>query len=145
MNHKVAEIEGVGAAQAEKLETAGIKTVNDLFKMCCEAEGRRTVSETTGISEVELRRWSHMADLMRVTGIGPEYSELLAAAGVLTVKELGRRMPAHLTETLKEVNTLKNLTRSVPSEKEVTKWVEKAKSMGPNVCESAHLIEKKKA
>lgn len=137
MNHKVAEIEGVGAAQAGKLEKAGIKTVNDLLQMCCDAEGRSKVSETTGIAEIELRRWSHMADLMRVTGIGPEYSELLEAVGVLTIKELGRRIPAHLTETMKEVNTLKNLIKSVPSEKEVTKWVEKAKTMGPNVCDSA--------
>ncbi len=64
---------------------------------------------------------------------------------MLTIKELRRRIPAHLTETMKEVNTLKDLTRSVPSEKEVTKWVEKAKTTGPNVCESADLIEKRKA
>jgi predicted flap endonuclease-1-like 5' DNA nuclease len=144
MSHKVAEIEGVGAANAEKLEKAGIKTVDDLLKMCCDTEGRRTVSERAGISEFQLLRWSHMADLMRVIGIGPEYSELLEAAGVLTIKELRRRNPAHLTETMKEVNTLKNLTRSVPSEKQVAKWVEKAKAMEPNVCESADFIERKK-
>jgi predicted flap endonuclease-1-like 5' DNA nuclease len=145
MNHKVAEIEGVGTAHAGKLEKARIKTVNDLLKSCCDAEGRRRVSETAGISEIELLRWSHMADLMRVTGIGPEYSALLEAAGVLTIRELRHRIPAHLVETLKEVDILKNLTRSIPSEKEVTKWVEKAKTMGPNVCESADLVEKRQA
>ena len=75
-----------------------------------------------------------MADLMRVTGIGPEYSALLEAAGVLTIRELRHRIPAHLIETVKEVDILKNLTRSIPSEKEVTKWVEKAKTMEPTVC-----------
>jgi hypothetical protein len=42
---------------------------------------------------------------------------------------------------MKEVNTLKNLTRATPSEKQVAKWVEKAKTMEPNVCEIDELLE----
>ncbi len=37
------------------------------------------------------------ADLMRIKGVGEEYSELLEAAGVDTVKELRNRNAANLT------------------------------------------------
>ncbi len=145
MSYRVSEMEGIGEAYAAKLEKAGIKTVDDLLNLCCDTEGRRKVSEISGISHIELLKWSHMADLMRVAGIGPEHSDLLEAAGVLTVKELRRRIPAHLTETMKEVKDLKNLPRAVPSEKEVAKWVENAKAKEPKVCETTAFVEKEKA
>ena len=88
----------------KKLAAASIKTVNDLLGMCCDTEGRRKVAEMTGVSESLLLKWSHLADLMRVTGIGPEYSELLEAAGVLTIKELRHRVPEHLAAKMREVN-----------------------------------------
>jgi len=145
MSYNVSKIEGIGDANAAKLEKADVRTVGDLLNMCCDTEGRRRVSEISGISRIQLLQWSHMADLMRVAGIGPEYSELLAASGVLTVKELSRRIPAHLAETMKEVKELKNLTRTVPSEKQVAKWVENAKSTGPKVCETPAFVGKRAA
>jgi len=45
-----------------------------------------------------------MADLMRISGIGEEYSELLEAAGVDTVKELKHRNPENLAAKTKEIN-----------------------------------------
>lgn len=145
MHYMVSEIEGIGEAYAAKLEKAGIKSVDDLLNLCCDTEGRRRVSEISGISHIELLKWSHMADLMRVAGIGPEYSDLLEAAGVLTVRELRSRIPAHLTETMKEVKDLKNLPRAVPSERQVAKWVENAKVMEPKVRETTTFVEKEKA
>ncbi|MFT5446755.1 MAG: putative flap endonuclease-1-like 5' DNA nuclease [Gammaproteobacteria bacterium] len=68
-----------------------------------------------------------MVDLMRVSGIGEEYPELLEAAGVDTVKELRNRN----AEKMAEVNAEKKLTRAVPSAKVVAKWVEQAKTMDP--------------
>jgi len=72
-----------------------------------------------------------MADLMRISGIGSEYSELLEAAGVDTVKELRNRNAANLATKMAEVNETKKLTRTVPSEKVVSGWVEQAGSLEP--------------
>ncbi len=58
--------------------------------------------------------------------IGPQYAELLEAAGVDTVKELRHRVPANLTAKMVEINKAKNLAQRDPSEKEVTKWIEEA-------------------
>jgi predicted flap endonuclease-1-like 5' DNA nuclease len=143
MDYGIEKMEGIGPRYAEKLAAASIKTVNDLLGMCCDTEGRRKVAEMTGVSESLLLKWSHLADLMRVTGIGPEYSELLEAAGVLTIKELRHRVPEHLAAKMREVNEQKKLTRATPFEKEVSRWVERAKAMEPNVCESISFIDGK--
>ncbi len=74
-----------------------------------------------------------MADLFRVKGIGPEYSELLEKAGVDTVKELRHRVPEHLHAKLEEVNAAggQPLVRALPSLKAVQSWVETAKQLEP--------------
>ena len=131
MSYKIEEIEGIGPAFADKLSAAAIKTTNDPLKLCCDAKGRKSTSEKTGVSEHQLLKWANMADLMRIKGIGSEFSELLEAAGVDTVKELRNRNAENLAAKMKEVNDVKKLTRTVPSEKTVTTWVSQAKSLDP--------------
>ena len=131
MGYKIEEIEGIGPAYAKKLAAAGITTTEGLLKLCCDAKGRKTTAETTSVSEAQLLKWVNMADLMRISGIGSEYSELLEASGVDTVKELRNRKPGNLAAKMAEVNAAKKLTRAVPSEKTVTGWVEQAKSLQP--------------
>jgi predicted flap endonuclease-1-like 5' DNA nuclease len=131
MSYKIQEIEGIGPAYAEKLAAADIDTTDELLKLCCDAKGRKATAEKTGVSESQLLKWANMADLMRISGIGSEFSELLEAAGVDTVKELRNRNAGNLAAKMAEVNEQKKLTRTVPSEKTVTGWIDQAKSMEP--------------
>ena len=131
MSYKIEEIEGIGPAYAEKLSAADVKTTDDLLKLCCDAKGRKATSEKTGVSEGQLLKWANMADLMRISGVGSEYSELLEAAGVDTVKELRNRNAENLAAKMTEVNEVKKLTRAVPAEKVVAGWVEQAKTLDP--------------
>ena len=131
MSYKIEEIEGSGPAYAEKLSAAEISNTDQLLKLCCDAKGRKATAEKTGVSEGQLLKWANMADLMRLSGVGSEFSELLEAAGVDTVKELRNRNAANLAEKMAEVNETKKLTRTVPSEKTVTGWVDQAKSLDP--------------
>lgn len=131
MTYKIEEIEGIGPATREKLAEADIKTTDDLLRLCCDKKGRKSASESTGCSEGQLLKWANMADLMRISGVGQEYSELLEAAGVDTVKELRNRNAANLAAAMLAKNEEKKLTRTVPSETTVTKWVEQAKTLDP--------------
>jgi predicted flap endonuclease-1-like 5' DNA nuclease len=133
MKYKVEKIEGIGPTYGAKLEAFGIKTTDDLLEKCSNPKGRKETSEKTGIKEAAILKWANMADLMRISGIGEEYSELLEAAGVDTVKELKHRNPENLAAKMKEINDEKKLTRAVPSPKEVTRWVEQAKSLEPKL------------
>ena len=131
MGYKITEIEGIGPASAEKLAKADIKTTDGLLKLCCDAKGRKSVAASTGVSEGQLLKWANMADLMRISGVAEEYSELLEAAGVDTVKELRNRNAENLAAKMAEVNDVKKLTRTVPSAKTVSKWVEQARTLDP--------------
>jgi predicted flap endonuclease-1-like 5' DNA nuclease len=71
-----------------------------------------------------------MADLMRIRGIGKQFSELLEVAGVDTVKELRNRRADNLAAGMKQANAKKKLTRTTPSERQVAGWIDQAKSMG---------------
>ena len=133
MSYKIDEIEGIGPAFAEKLGTAGIKTTDDFLAKCGTAKGRESVAGTTGLSTHQILKWANMADLMRINGIGPQYSELLHAAGVDTVKELKMRRADNLTAKMLEVNAAKNLTRNPPAESVVAKWIEAAKTLPPTL------------
>ena len=133
MNYKIEDIQGIGPAYAEKLAAARITTTNDLLTRCADRTGRDTVSEATGVSTSLLLTWSNMADLMRISGIGPQFAELLEAAGVDTVKELRTRNITNLTDKMKEVNDDKKLSRVAPSQGMVDGWVKQAKRVNPTI------------
>ncbi|MEM1020042.1 MAG: DUF4332 domain-containing protein, partial [Pseudomonadota bacterium] len=97
----------------------------------CTPKGRKQVAADTGIDEKKILKFANMADLMRIKGVGEEYSELLEAAGVDTVKELRNRRPDNLAAKMAEVNAKKKLVRSLPSEKVVEGWVGQAKELDP--------------
>ena len=131
MAYKIEEIEGIGPAFGKKLSDAGIATTDDLLKACAASAGRKATAEKTGLNESLLLKWANMADLMRINGVGSEYSELLEAAGVDTVKELRNRNGDNLAAKMADVNQQKNLTRTVPSATTVNQWVEQAKALDP--------------
>lgn len=128
-NYKIVDIEGIGAVYSEKLVAAGIKDTDALLAKCAGPKGRKELAEATGISEKLILTWTNHADLFRIKGVGPQFAELLEAAGVDTVKELGHRVPANLTAKMEEVNAEKHLTRRTPALKEVVKFVEQAKNL----------------
>ena len=119
-------IEGISHKQATSLRKARLRTVEALLKKGSTRKGRRDVATATGVSEKLILEWVNRADLMRVRGVGEEYSDLLESAGVDTVKELRRRNPANLLTSMVEVNTKKLLVRRLPTEAMVQRWVEHA-------------------
>ncbi len=133
MGYRISEIEGIGPKYTAKLSEAGLTTTDKLLEACASAKGRKQTAGTTGFSESQLLKWANMADLMRIKGVGEEYSELLEAAGVDTVKELRNRKPENLAAKMVEVNEAKKLVRQVPSASQVTSWVDQAKALGPKI------------
>jgi predicted RecB family nuclease len=126
-------IEGIGHRQATKLRKSRVRTTEALLKIGASRRGRRELAETVGVSEKLMLEWVNRADLMRVKGVGEEYSDLLEAAGVDTVKELRRRNAGNLLHTMVEVNKKKRLVRRLPTETMVARWVESAKALDPIV------------
>ena len=129
MTYKIIEVEGIGNVNAKKLVEAGINTVDDLLQKAKNPAGRKSLEETTGISGKSILKWTNHADLMRINGVGPQFSELLEAAGVDTVKELKHRVAENLQQKLEEINNKRNLVNRVPSVSEVQKMIDQAKEL----------------
>jgi len=131
---KIEEIESISAADGKKLGAVGVGTVEVLLEKGGRRLSREKLAEATGISERSILEWVNRADLMRIEGIGSEYSDLLEAAGVDSCLELSHRVPANLHRKMDEINGARNLVRRLPTEAEVSQWVAAAKSM-PKVVE----------
>ncbi|OGO20536.1 MAG: ferredoxin, partial [Chloroflexi bacterium RBG_16_48_8] len=124
---KIINIEGISLKYAETLQNIGIRSTERLLLVASHKQGRHDLATQTNIPEKLILEWVNLSDLIRIKGIGEEYSDLLEEAGVDTVKELRNRNPTNLFETLKKINAEKFLVRRLPSLKDVEKWAEKAK------------------
>ncbi|WP_137178395.1 DUF4332 domain-containing protein [Roseomonas sp. AR75] len=129
MGYAIEEIEGIGKAYGEKLRAAGIKDTDSLLATCAAPKDRAALAAATGVSEALVLKWANRADLMRVKGIGEQYSDLLEAAGVDTVPELAQRKPENLHAALLKANEAKKLVRQPPALKAVEEWVAAAKAL----------------
>lgn len=133
MTYKIEAIQGIGPVYGEKLIAAGVLTVDQLLERGASPKGRNELEEATGIPHKLILTWVNHADLFRVHGVGPQFSELLEAAGVDTVKEFATRRADNLAKKMLEVNEEKHLTRRVPTEAELQKFIDAAKALKPAV------------
>lgn len=131
MAYKIDEIEGIGPALAEKFNAIGIKTVEKLLERGATPKGRAELAEQTGIAKEKILKFCNHADLFRIKGVAGEYSELLEASGVDTVKELRNRKPENLHAKMVEVNAEKKLVRQLPTLQKVEGFVAAAKELEP--------------
>lgn len=129
MSYPISDIGEIDGEVATLLKAAGIRSTGRLLERACTVAKRKLLAQDTGIDAKTLLCWANFADRMRVRGVSREYAELLAAAGVETVKDLKHRNPINLAKALADANKKRKLVRLVPSERVVTRWVEHAKTL----------------
>ena len=124
---RIEDVVGISPADAEKLAAVGVATTGDLLSAGAKRHDRERLAQTTGIDSGKIRDWVDKVDLMRVPGVGPQYSELLEAAGVDSPAELAQRNPANLAITVQEVIAARpGIVHRTPTEADVTAWIEAA-------------------
>jgi len=133
MTYPLSELEGMTAFAAQKFKSLGIRTTDTLLEAARTVKGRKTLAAKTGISEQQLLEWANVSDYMRIKGMGRAKVGLVRAAGATTVRELAHRNPARLAQTMKEVNTKRNLVRILPSEKSVEQLIAQARKLQPKI------------
>ena len=131
LDFKTKEFVALGIAVAMRCEACIVLHCDALLKAGASPKGRKALAEKTGLSAHQILEWTNRCDLMRVRGVGEEYSDLLEASGVDTVKELRNRNAANLTKKMEEVNAAKKLVRRVPALSMVERWVAHAKKLPP--------------
>lgn len=129
MNYEIETIEGIGTIRGSVLRTLGVKTVQDLLKVGATKRGQLRLAKEVGVSHDVLLQWIARGDLLRVKGIGAQYSGLLEAAGVNSVADLSDRNPEYLHQTLQSINQEKKMVKRVPPNRTVQIWVNDAKDL----------------
>jgi len=83
------------------------------------------------VSEKRVLEWVNRADLMRIQGISTQYSDLLEAVGIDSLKKLRRSRSSRLHQEIVSANASrrKPLVGRLPTEKEVGRWVDQAKDL----------------
>jgi len=130
-NSKIVDVKGIGSAKGEKLIASGIKDIDTLPATCKTSTERKEFAQKSGISEREILRFANMVNLFRISDVDQSSPICWKPLGY-TVPELARRNATNLANAMSDasdVNEKKKLTRRVPSETKVAKWVEKAKSL----------------
>lgn len=128
-DYYIEAIEGIGQGRGKILREMGVSMVQEFLQKYRYADDKRTELATRlDIDEHVVRQWVSMADLMRIQGIGSQYSELLEASGVYSVPELAQQDAERLTEKIKLVNRVEHATiLALPDASEVSAWIQSAK------------------
>jgi len=129
----VKTIEGIGSLRGRLLNGMGVRTVDDLLRVGATRVGRQRIARRLGVSYRMVLSWVYRGDLLRVRGVGRQYSELLESAGVSSVADLSNRNALVLWQTLRGVNEEKRLVRRVPPRDTIEMWVYNAKKLDPIV------------
>lgn len=126
---KIDSIEGIGPAFQEKLEAAGVTTVEGLLEKGATDSSRATLAEATGIPQKRIDTWVSMADLFRVKGIGRQFAELLVRSGVSSAADLASADAASLRTELEANNAEKNMVKVIPSVDALNKFMDAARAL----------------
>ncbi len=125
---KLTEIIGLKEKHANLLAEAGIKEVEDLLPLT--RYQIQQLARKLGVTVNLLDSWQEHADLMRISGITPEYANLLNKIGIDSVKEFAYRNPKSTLEKLKQLkkHNPKVITK-IPAQKDIETWIKEAKGI----------------
>jgi len=129
-NYALEEIpQAIPPADAAKLKGQGIGTTFQLLEKAGDPKARRDLAKAAKVQEKLLEGWVQMADVMRVKGVGPDVTRLLAACGVHTVAQLKTQDATKLNDEITKVNSKSHLSENPPSVEHLQAWIAQAQTL----------------
>jgi len=90
----------------------------------------KELAKKADISEKLIDKWQEFADLIRLKGVGPEYSEALNEIGIDSVKEFAQRNAKNTLDSIKKLDEKKpDLLRKLPTLKDIEGWIKESKEI----------------
>jgi len=129
MNATISDLKGLQPEVKTKLESEGIRNTQQFLERTRTQQQRTELAHKVGATPVAIKELANRADLMRLTGVGGDFSNMLEEAGVNSCKELQHRVPEKLYTTLEEIHTNKKIGHRVPALAQVTEWIVEAKKL----------------
>lgn len=134
-NQDIEHVEGIGPVYSKKLRSAGLEIIEDLC--LCDAD---QVAKDSSIQPELVHKWQNMGRLQAINGIGPQYSELLVRAGILTMADLAVQKPEPLAKKLNdyEASLGVRVQGTVINATQTESWIKQATELTKAAPEAAH-------
>ena len=129
MNATISDLKGLQPEVKTKLESEGIRNTQQFLEHTRTQQQRTELAHKVGTTPVVIKELANRADLMRLTGVGGDFSNMLEEAGVNSCKELQHRVPEKLYTTLAAIHTDKKIGHRAPALAQVTEWIAEAKKL----------------
>jgi len=129
MNATISDLKGLQPEVKTKLELEGIRNTQQFLERTRTAQQRTELAHKVGTTPGALKELANRADLMRLAGVGGDFSNMLEEAGVNSCKELQHRVPEKLYTSLEAIHSDKKIGHRVPALAQVTEWISEAKKL----------------
>ncbi len=129
MNATISDLKGLQPEVKTKLEFEGIKNTQQFLEHTRTPQQRTELAHKVGTTPGALKELANRADLMRLAGVGGDFSNMLEEVGVNSCKELQHRVPEKLYTSLEAIHTDKKIGYRVPALAQVTEWISEAKKL----------------
>ncbi|MGI8934694.1 DUF4332 domain-containing protein [Leptolyngbya sp. BC1307] len=129
-NHSIAHLPGLSEPQIEQLSALGISTTFDLLRQGNSLSQRQQLSRQLDTHIKHINKWTALANLARIPGVGCQHCGLLLHAGVSTPQQLAAMSVQQLHPQLRRFQVqLLNRADLAPDTAQVATWIQQAKSL----------------
>jgi predicted flap endonuclease-1-like 5' DNA nuclease len=129
MNDPMSDLKGLQPEVKTKLESEGIRNTTQFLEHTRTHQQRAELAHKVGTTLVAIKELANRADLMRLRGVGGDFSNMLEEAGVNSCRELQHRVPEKLYKTLEAIHADKKIGHRVPTLFQTTEWITEAKTL----------------
>ncbi|NJM98501.1 MAG: DUF4332 domain-containing protein [Phormidesmis sp. RL_2_1] len=129
-NYPIAQLPGLSEPQIKQLTTFGILTTFDLLRQGNSVAQRQQLSARLSTNIKHINKWTALANLARIPGVGCQHCGLLLHAGVSTPQQLATMSVQQLHPQLLRLQVqLFNRADLAPDRAQVAGWIQQAQKM----------------
>ena len=129
MSVTISDIKGLQPELKTKLESEGIRNTTQFLEHTQTQKQRTELAHKVGATPVAIKELANRADLMRLHGVGGNFSNKLVEVGVTSCRELQHCIPEKLHTQLEKISIDKQIGHRVPTLAQTTQWIIEAKAL----------------
>lgn len=127
MHDPMSDLKGLQPEVKTKLASEGIRTTTQLLEHTRTQKQCAELAHEVGTTFGAIKDLANRADLMRLHGVGGDFSNMLVEVGVTSCMELQHCIPEKLHTQLEKISPDKQIGHRVPTLAQMTQWIIEAK------------------
>lgn len=129
-DHLIDQLPGLRPDDLQALREQGISTIAQLWDRTRTPAHQRHLAQHLHCSLRDVQKWSAMADLARIPGIGCRYCGVLLHVGVRSSQQLARSSAPKLHQQILRLQVLLIQQREhCPEPGQIARWIQQAASL----------------